>query len=74
MTSEKAVSDHAGGKDYICLMRMKKDAMLNGQLKPAYNLQHGVNSEYATSKKNPEKEPFSTEGLLKFAFLRKRNK
>ena len=24
-------------------MRMKEDAMLNGQLKPAYNLQHGVN-------------------------------
>jgi len=29
-------------------MRMKKDAMLNGQLKPAYNLQHGVDSEYIT--------------------------
>lgn len=27
-------------------MRMKEDAMLNGQLKPAYNLQHGVDSEY----------------------------
>ncbi|WP_315675732.1 hypothetical protein [Clostridium sp. 19966] len=23
-----------------------KDAMKNGQLKPAYNLQHGVDSEY----------------------------
>ena len=27
-------------------MRLKEDAMLNGQLKPAYNLQHGVDSEY----------------------------
>lgn len=27
-------------------MRMKEDAMLNGQLKPGYNLQHGVDSEY----------------------------
>ena len=27
-------------------MRMKEDAMGNGQLKPAYNLQHGVGSEY----------------------------
>lgn len=29
-------------------MRMKEDAMLNGQLKPAYKLQHGVDSEYIT--------------------------
>ncbi len=29
-------------------MQMKEDAMLNGQLKPAYNLQHGVDSEYVT--------------------------
>lgn len=29
-------------------MRMKEDAMLNGQLKPAYNLQHGVDGEYIT--------------------------
>ena len=29
-------------------MRMKEDAMLNGQLKPTYNLQHGVDSEYIT--------------------------
>ena len=29
-------------------MRLKEDAMLNGQLKPAYNLQHGVDSEYIT--------------------------
>lgn len=27
-------------------MRMKEDAMGNGQLKSAYNLQHGVDSEY----------------------------
>lgn len=29
-------------------MRMKEDAMGNGQLKPVYNLQHGVDSEYIT--------------------------
>ena len=29
-------------------MRMKEDAMCNGQLKPAYNIQHGVDSEYIT--------------------------
>lgn len=29
-------------------MRMKEDAMMNGQLKLAYNLQHGVDSEYVT--------------------------
>lgn len=29
-------------------MRMKEDAMKNGQLKPGYNLQHGVDSEYIT--------------------------
>ena len=27
-------------------MRMKEDAMMNGQLKPGYNLQHGVDAEY----------------------------
>ena len=27
---------------------MKEDAMGNGQLKPAYNLQHGIDSEYVT--------------------------
>lgn len=27
-------------------MKMKEDAMLNGQLKPGYNLQHGVDAEY----------------------------
>ena len=29
-------------------MRIKEDTMKNGQLKPAYNLQHGVDSEYIT--------------------------
>ena len=29
-------------------MRMKEDAMRNGQLKPAYNIQHRVDSEYIT--------------------------
>ena len=29
-------------------MRLKEDAMGNGQLKPAFNLQHGVDSEYVT--------------------------
>lgn len=29
-------------------MRMKEDAMKNGQLKPAYNVQHGVDSQYIT--------------------------
>ena len=32
----------------VTFMRMKEDAMMNGQLKPAYNLQHGVDSEYIT--------------------------
>jgi hypothetical protein len=27
---------------------MKEDAMKNCQLKPAYNVQHGVDSEYIT--------------------------
>lgn len=29
-------------------MRLKEDHMLNGQLKPAYNLQHGVDAQYIT--------------------------
>ena len=29
-------------------MRMKEDSMMNGQLKPGYNVQHGVDSEYVT--------------------------
>ena len=32
----------------VTFMRMKEDAMGNGQLKPAFNLQHGVDSEYIT--------------------------
>lgn len=27
-------------------MRMKENAMKNGKLKPIYNVQHGVDSEY----------------------------
>lgn len=27
-------------------MRIKEDVMKNGQLKPAYNVQHGVDAEY----------------------------
>ncbi len=29
-------------------MRLKEDAMQKGQLKPAYNLQHGVDAQYIT--------------------------
>ena len=29
-------------------MKLKEDAMLNGQLKPAYNLQHAVDAQYIT--------------------------
>ena len=29
-------------------MRLKEDAMMNGQLKPAYNLQHAVDAQYIT--------------------------
>lgn len=29
-------------------MRLKEDHMLNGQLKPAYYLQHGVDAQYIT--------------------------
>ena len=31
-----------------CPASMKEDAMKNGQLKPAYNMQHGVDAEYIT--------------------------
>ena len=31
-----------------CPASMKEDAMKNGQLKPAYNVQHGVDAEYIT--------------------------
>ncbi len=37
LLEDKPAPNHATKKDY---------AMLNGQLKPAYNLQHGVDSEY----------------------------
>ena len=33
---------------YATFMRMKENAMKNGQLKPAYNMQHGVDAEYIT--------------------------
>ena len=46
-------------------MRMKEDHMLNGQLKPAYNLQHGVDSEYITwLTVNPN--PTDTKTLIPF--------
>ena len=46
-------------------MRMKEDHMLNGQLKPAYNLQHGVDSEYITwLTVNPD--PTDTKTLIPF--------
>lgn len=46
-------------------MRMKEDAMLNGQLKPAYNLQHGVDSEYITWL-DISPRPTDTKTLLSF--------
>ncbi len=46
-------------------MRMKEDAMLNGQLKPAYNLQHGVDSEYITWL-NISSRPTDTRTLIPF--------
>lgn len=33
---------------HATFMRMKEDAMGNGQLKPGFNLQHGVDAEYIT--------------------------
>ena len=33
---------------YATFMTMKENAMKNGQLKPAYNMQHGVDAEYIT--------------------------
>lgn len=45
----KSVCGGYGFTDHdAAFMRMKEDAMGNGQLKPAYNLQHGVDSEYIT--------------------------
>lgn len=46
-------------------MRMKEDAMKNGQLKPAYNLQHGVDSEYITWL-SIGPEPADTAALIPF--------
>ena len=46
-------------------MRMKEDAMLNGQLKPAYNLQHGVDSEYIT-RLDISSHPTDTRTLIPF--------
>ena len=46
-------------------MRMKEDAMKNGQLKPAYNLQHGVDSEYITWL-TIEPKPTDTTTLIPF--------
>lgn len=60
-------------------MRMKEDHMMNGQLKPAYNLQHGVDSEYIiwlTVGSSPGDiqtlKPFLTEmeAYLKFKYLK----
>lgn len=41
-------SRNSYSKTYVdaTFMRMKEDAMKNGQLKPAYNVQHGVDAEY----------------------------
>ena len=38
----------APGSVSPCPASMKEDAMKNGQLKPAYNVQHGVDAEYIT--------------------------
>lgn len=60
-------------------MRMKEDAMKNGQLKPAYNLQHGVDSEYivwVSINQNPTDTPTlipflkGMEKFLKFKYLK----
>ena len=59
---KKALCNKRIGRNYACgernsysktdpdatFMRMTEDHMLNGQLKPAYNLQHGVDLEYIT--------------------------
>lgn len=46
-------------------MRMKEDHMQNGQLKPTYNLQHGVDSEYITWL-NVTQRPTDTRTLIPF--------
>ena len=50
-------------------MRMKEDAMLNGQLKPAYNIQHGVDSEYITWI-DISPHPTDTRTLMSFLYFR----
>ena len=49
----------------VTFMRMKEDAMGNGQLKPAYNLQHRVDSEYITQL-TMEPQPTDTTDLILF--------
>ena len=47
---------------------MKEDAMGNGQLKPAFNLQHGVDSEYIvwlTVQGRPTDRYYHTDSFLK---------
>jgi transposase len=46
-------------------MRMKEDAMKNGQLKPGYNVQHGVDSEYIAWL-NVGHQPTDTTTLIPF--------
>lgn len=46
-------------------MRMKEDHMLNGQLKPAFNVQHGVDSEYIVWL-TVENKPTDTNTLIPF--------
>ena len=49
-------------------MRLKEDAMHNGQLKPAYNVQHGVDSEYIVW---ADVSAHPTDTLTLIPFLRK---
>ena len=49
-------------------MRLKEDAMRNGQLKPAYNVQHGVDSEYIVW---ADVSAHPTDTLTLIPFLRK---
>ncbi|MCR5835521.1 MAG: IS1182 family transposase [Lachnospiraceae bacterium] len=46
-------------------MRMKEDHMMNGQLKPGYNIQHGVDSEYIVWL-TVENKPTDTATLIPF--------
>ncbi len=52
-------------------MRMKEDHMKNGQLKPAYNLQHGVDAEYVVWL---EIFPNSTDTPTAISFLKEMKK